>query len=64
MFDDNNEGYDTEENCCKNSFEFHIVSNEMIPERDTPINKDDVLNVQILLGSCNTVDELLKELNT
>ena len=33
-----------------------------VPSRDTPIGKDDVTNLKILLGEVNTVEDLLKNM--
>jgi hypothetical protein len=32
------------------------------PKRDRPIDRDDLLNLEILLNICKTVDEFLKAL--
>jgi hypothetical protein len=32
------------------------------PRRETPIDRDDVVNLEIALNTCKTVDELLMQL--
>lgn len=37
------------------------VKKEKRPERDTTINKDDVTDLKIFLGTCDSIDEFLRK---
>ena len=40
----------------------HIPFLEGRPRRETPIDRDDVINLEIALNTCKTVGEFLKQL--
>jgi len=37
------------------------VKKEKRPERDTTINKDDVTDLKIFLGTCDSIDEFIRK---
>lgn len=39
----------------------NAVKKEKRPDRDTTINKDDVTDLKIFLGTCDSVDEFLRK---
>jgi hypothetical protein len=44
------------------SIKRHIPFLEGRPRRETPIDRDDVINLEIALNTCKTVGELMKQL--
>jgi hypothetical protein len=44
------------------SIKRHIPFLEGRPRRETPIDRDDVINLEIALNTCKTVGEFLKQL--
>lgn len=43
------------------NYEKSPVKKEKRPERYTTINKDDVTDLKILLGTCDSIDEFLRK---